>query len=59
MVASRPVFKCIAELGYTSAEEAVEQLAKPLKTPRLWKSLSITSTVRAKALALEVIYYEV
>jgi len=52
------VFKCFVELGYTSAEEAVEQLAKLLTNPHLWKSLSSVSTARAKELTLSVIYYE-
>jgi len=40
-------------LGYTSAEEAVEQLAKLLTDPKAWKAASAASIAKAKGLTLD------
>ncbi|ABO09452.1 glycosyltransferase [Pyrobaculum calidifontis] len=43
-----------AGLGYASAEEAVEQLAKFLTDPKAWKAASAASVAKAKGLTLDV-----
>jgi len=42
-----------AGLGYTSPEEAVEQLAKLLTDPKAWKAASAASVAKAKGLTLD------